>query len=161
MLNKDSATKNSILTKQSSPHPLSNFINKVNTSLTLSTHHDTYNGKKGQILGQHHDSRGLIDCLRPSVKNYAHPTLAEHFSSEKMKQYQSLEDVDRDHHHMHVKQNKEQTTTLKVFEVYNPDTITKAMDRSTIKDKTPGHTKQMSEYIDAKNIREFLAMAKG
>jgi hypothetical protein len=48
-----------------------------------------------------------------------------------------------------------------VFEVYSPDTITKAMDRSTIKDRSAGHVKQMSEYIDAKNIREFLAMAKG
>jgi hypothetical protein len=98
------------------------------------------------------------------VKNYAHPTLAEHFSSEKMKQYQSLEDSDRDHHHLHVKHTKEQTTTLKVFEVYSPDTITKAMDRSTIKEsekRTAGHMKQMAEYIDAKNIREFLAMAKG
>jgi hypothetical protein len=98
------------------------------------------------------------------VKNYAHPTLAEHFSSEKMKQYQSLEDTDRDHHHLHVKHTKEQTNTLKVFEVYSPDTITKAMDRSTIKEsekRTAGHMKQMAEYIDAKNIREFLAMAKG
>lgn len=98
------------------------------------------------------------------MKNYAHPTLAEHFSSEKMKQFQSLEDGERDHHHHKVKQNKEQTNTLKVFEVYSPDTITKAIDRSAIKEtekRTKGHIKQMAEYIDAKNIREFLAQAKG
>ncbi len=102
VLNKDSVTKQSHLTKQPSPHPLSSYINKVSTSLNLGSN-DTYNGKKGQILGQHHDSRGLIDCLRPSVKNYAHPTLAEHFSSEKMKQFQSLEDSDRDCHQLTVK----------------------------------------------------------
>lgn len=164
VLNKDAVTnKQSHLTKQPSPHPLSSYINKVSTSLNLGSN-DTYNGKKGQILGQHHDSRGLIDCLRPSVKNYAHPTLAEHFSSEKMKQFQSLEDSDRDCHQLTVKQNKEQTNTLRVFEVYSPDTITKAMDRSAIKEnekRTQGHMKQIAEYIDAKNIREFLSHAKG
>jgi hypothetical protein len=48
-----------------------------------------------------------------------------------------------------------------VFEVYSPDTITKAIDRSTIKYWLAGHVKQISEYIDPKNIREFFAMAKG
>ncbi len=46
-LNKDSATKHSQVTKQASPHPLTSFINKVNTSLTLISPGDTYNGKKG------------------------------------------------------------------------------------------------------------------
>ncbi len=53
---------------------------------------------------------------------------------------------------------------MRVFEVYSPDTITKAMDRSAIKEnekRTQGHMKQIAEYIDAKNIREFLSHAKG
>lgn len=100
--------------------------------------------------------------MRPSVKNYAHPTLAEHFQSEKMKQYQTLNDPEN--HNLSVKKNNEQVNALRIFEVYSPDTITKALDRSTIKEgekKTKGHIKQIAEYIDAKNIREFLALAKG
>jgi len=53
---------------------------------------ETYNGKKGQILGSHHNGRQMEDVLRPAVKNYAHPTMAEHFTSEKMKKFQTLDD---------------------------------------------------------------------
>jgi hypothetical protein len=49
--------------------------------LTPSTQ-DTYNGLHGQILGSHHDSTGLIDCLRPDVEGFDYPTLGEHFSTE-------------------------------------------------------------------------------
>jgi hypothetical protein len=137
VLNKDSTSKNQVVTKQASPHPLSSYINKVNTSMNIlsSAGKDkdpTYNGRKGQILGQHHDSRGLIDCLRPAVKNYAHPNMGEHFSTEKMKQYQSLEDDARDAHNSNVKQNKEQVNTLRVFEVYSPETINKAIKKEAI-----------------------------
>ena len=49
VLNKDSLSKHQIATKQASPHPLSSFITKVNTSMNIVS--DTYNGKKGQVLG--------------------------------------------------------------------------------------------------------------
>jgi hypothetical protein len=69
----------------SSPHPLGQTVHLISSPsskfLTPSTQ-DTYNGLHGQILGSHHDSTGLIDCLRPEVKGFDYPTLGEHFSTE-------------------------------------------------------------------------------
>lgn len=48
---------------------------------------------------------------------------------------------------------------MRLFEVFNTDSVSKAMDRNILKkdsERTVGHLKKMREYIEAKNLLEQL-----
>lgn len=51
--------------------------------------------------------------------------------------------------------------TLKMFEVYNPESVNQAMKKQfLLQDKSKDQINKMKEYVEAKSMREIMAKAK-
>jgi hypothetical protein len=76
-------------------------------------------------LGGHHNHMLMDQVLRPKVPGYASPM---QFLSENRKQFQSLEPESNQQEVLSTSKNyKETSKALRVFELYNPDSVNKAL----------------------------------
>lgn len=75
-------------------------------------------------LGGHHISKQMLTLLRPEVAGYASP---QQYATEQRRQFMSLEPETHSLLSTNVKSKKEATKALRLFEVYSPDTVNKAL----------------------------------
>jgi len=93
--------------------------------------------------------------LRPEVQGFDYPTVAEHFSTVKQKQYTILDRSVMQDHVRGLKNRDEITRSLRRYEINHQDSFKEAIERSMI---VGG---KMREYLDARSYRESLNRDKG